>query len=119
MQTVERTTHKLDAAGQTPGRLASQIAHILQGKDRADYKPNMDMGGIVEVVNCDQLRFTGRNKMIDKTYYRHTGYPGGLKEESLKHLFERDPGEVLRRAVARMLPKNRLQKERIKRLIIK
>ena len=108
----------MDAAGQAPGRLASEIARLLIGKHRVDYVPNVDMGDAVEVTNCDQMKVTG-TKMTGKIYYRHSGWPGGLKEEQLKKVFARDPGEVLRRAVLRMLPKNKLQKERIKRLTIK
>jgi len=117
METINRTTHKLDAAGQSPGRLATEIAHILQGKNRPDYKPNIDMGDLVEVINAKDMKITGK-KMAQKIYYRHSGHPGGLKETVLKDLFAKDPAEVLRRAVLRMLPKNKLQTQRILRLTI-
>lgn len=109
---------KIDAKGKTLGRLASEIAKILQGKHRPDYSPEKPGDEIVEVYNVDKIKVTGK-KMEQKFYYRHSGYPGGLKKISLKQLFEKNPGEVLRRAVYGMLPKNKLRKKRIKRLIIK
>lgn len=118
MKTVERTTHTIDATGKSAGRLATEISTILQGKHRADYVPQWDMGDYVEVENCANMTFTG-NKLSDKLYYRHSGHPGGLKQEKMKDVFTNDPGEVLRRAVLRMLPKNRLRNDRMKRLTIK
>lgn len=118
MKNVERTTHAIDATGKAPGRLAADISTLLQGKDRTDYVANVDMGGTVIVENTDAMKITG-NKLTDKLYQRHSGHPGGLKEERLKDVFMRDSGEVLRRAVLRMLPKNRLRTERMKRLMIK
>lgn len=118
MEPITRTTHKIDAAGKVVGRLAAEISLLLQGKNRTDYKPNIDVGDAVVVENAAALVVTG-NKMDNKVYYRHSGHPGGLKEEKLKDVFEKDPGEVLRRAVLRMLPKNKLRNERMKRLTIK
>lgn len=116
--TVKRDTHKLDATGKSFGRLASEIAKILQGKHRPDYKPHHDMGDFVEVENVEKAKITG-NKLTDKIYYRHSGHPGGLKQEKLKDVLAKDPGEALRRAVLRMLPSNRLRNGRMKRLTIK
>ncbi|PIR47957.1 50S ribosomal protein L13 [Candidatus Uhrbacteria bacterium CG10_big_fil_rev_8_21_14_0_10_50_16] len=118
MKTVERTTHTIDASGKAPGRLAAEISILLQGKNRTDYVPNWDKGEIVNVEHAKMMKITG-NKMTDKIYYRHSGHPGGLKQQKLMDVFAADPGEVLRRAVLRMLPKNRLRTERMKRLTIK
>ena len=118
MDAITRTTHKIDATDKAPGRLASKIATLLQGKHRPDYKLNIDMGDAVEVENVGKMKITG-NKMEGKIYYRHSGHPGGIKQEQLKQVWEKDPGEVLRRAVLRMLPKNRLRTERMKRMNIK
>ena len=115
---IERKIYKIDASGKTVGRLATQIALILRGKHKSDYTPHLDMGDIVEVSNVDKLKFTGK-KLAQKKYYRHSGYPGGLKETVLKDLFKKDPAEVLRRAVRKMLPANRLRKKMLKRLIIR
>ena len=117
MKTIERTTHTIDATDKAPGRLAAEIARLLQGKNRPDYLPQWDMGDAVVVENVGSMKITG-NKMTDKIYYRHSGYPGGLKQQKLKEVFAKDPGEVLRRAVLRMLPKNRLRNDRMKRLTI-
>ncbi|MBT5275002.1 50S ribosomal protein L13 [Candidatus Uhrbacteria bacterium] len=118
MEAITRTTHTIDAAGRSPGRIAAEISHILQGKDRPDYKPHIDMGGIVNVENAGEMKITG-DKMDGKIYYRHSGHPGGLKEETLRKVWDKDPTEVLKRAVLRMLPKNRLRTERMKRMTIK
>ncbi len=118
MKIVKKTTHTIDASGKTAGRLATRIAMILQGKHRPEYEPQWDLGDAVEVQNAKEMCFTG-NKLTDKEYKRHSGHPGGLKRETVREVFEKDPGEVLRRAVLRMLPKNRLRTERMKRLIIK
>ena len=117
-QEIKRTTHELDATDQAPGRLATQIAMLLMGKNKPDYAPHIDAGDFVTVVNADKLKFTGR-KLEQKDYFHHTMYPGGLKRTPMKRVFEKDPGEVIRRAVIKMLPKNRLRNERMKRLIVK
>lgn len=116
--TFKRNNSELDATGKPVGRLASEIASLLIGKHRPDYMPNMDMGDSVQVMNASQMKITGKNKMVQKKYYGHTMYPGGLKEESMKKVWDRDPSEVLRRSVSRMLPKNKLRNERMKRLSI-
>ncbi|MBU0646597.1 50S ribosomal protein L13 [Patescibacteria group bacterium] len=114
----QRPIQKIDAAGQAPGRLAAQIATFLIGKHRPDYQPNVDSGDFVRVENASQMKFTGK-KMDQKMYRSHSGAPRGLKETLLKKLWAKDPSEVLRHAVSRMLPKNKLRNERLKRLEIK
>lgn len=116
---IDRKTHIIDATDQILGRLASQIAKLLTGKHKANFLPHVDNGDIVIVKNIEYLRFTGKNKLTQKKYFRHSGYPGGLSVTPLKKLWEEDKGEVLRRAVSKMLPKNKLRTQRIKRLHIK
>ena len=118
MVQIKRTTKTLDAAGKVPGRLATQIATILIGKDKASYMPNVDAGDMVEVSNASKMSVTEK-KLVQKTYYAHTGGPRGLSALKMKTLWAKDPSDVLRRAVSRMLPKNRLRNERMKRLTIK
>lgn len=108
---------ELDAAGQSVGRLATQIARILIGKHKASYTPNVDAGYSVRVKNASKLVLTG-NKTESKLYYHYSQYPGGMKTRSAKILMVKDPGKVLRYAVDRMLPKNTLRARRIKRLTI-
>lgn len=115
---TERKIHKIDASGKAAGRLASQIATILRGKHKPEYEPNLDMGDVVEVENADKMKFTG-NKIEQKEYYRHSGYPGGLKKEKLREVYEKDPAEVLKRTVRGMLPDNKLRQNMMKRLKIK
>lgn len=117
MNIVERDIITINAEGRAPGRIASEVAQILIGKHKAAYQPNMDMGDHVQVVNASKMQFTGK-KIEQKTYYRHSGYAGGLKETPLKKLWADNPSEVLRRSVSRMLPKNKLRNERMKRLEI-
>ncbi len=112
---MERQTHTIDAKGKSPGRLASQISVLLRGKNKPDYEKHRDTGDIVEVENVDKMKLTGK-KIEQKKYYRHSGYPGGLKEEDLEELMENKPEEVLKRAVFGMLPKNKLRAKQIKRL---
>jgi len=115
---IVRRHHNLDATGQTPGRLATQIATLLIGKNKADYQPNLDAGDFVRVSNAGGMVITGK-KMDQKMYRHHTGTQrGGLKEIVLKNLWAKDPTKVLRLAVSRMLPKNRLRTPRLKRLTI-
>jgi len=112
---VKRNTHQIDASGKVAGRLATEIVTLLRGKNKPTFQPHIDEGDFVEVVNCDQMKFTG-NKLDQKEYIWHSNYPGGLKRRKVKEVFEKDPGEVLRRAVLGMLPKNKLQSHMIKRL---
>ncbi len=115
---MERETHTIDAKGKTLGRLSTEISILLRGKHKPDFEPHKDAGGFVIVENSDKIKTTGK-KIDQKKYYRHSGYLGGLKEETMRNLEERKPGEVLRRAVMGMLPKNKLRDRMIKRLKIK
>ena len=115
---VQRETRTIDASGKILGRLAVSIAILLRGKNKPDFMPNKDGGDFVIVKNIDKIRLTGK-KRENKIYYHHSGYTGGLKEIPFKKLFRRDPGEVLKKAVFGMLPKNKLRSIQIKRLKIK
>ncbi|XP_038883186.1 50S ribosomal protein L13 isoform X1 [Benincasa hispida] len=106
-----------DAKGQVLGRLASQISTVIQGKDKPTYTPNRDDGDMCIVLNAKDIAVTGR-KLTDKVYYWHTGYVGNLKERNLKDQMAKDPTEVIRKAVLRMLPKNKLRDDRDRKLRI-
>ncbi|TMD60097.1 MAG: 50S ribosomal protein L13 [Chloroflexi bacterium] len=112
---IERTWRVIDADGQTLGRLATRVAALIRGKHKAAFTPHLDMGDPVIIVNASKVRVTG-DKLRQKTYARHSGYPGGLRVETLESLLQRRPEEVVRRAVRRMLPDNRLGDELIRRL---
>jgi large subunit ribosomal protein L13 len=112
---MERKIHQIDAAGKVLGRLASKIAFLLQGKHKPNFDPSKDVGDFVMVKNVDKIKITGK-KLKQKKYYRHSGYLGHLKEISLEKLFKQKPSEVLKKAVVKMLPKNKLRKKMIKRL---
>ena len=112
-----RTWKHIDASDQILGRLASKIASMLTGKTKADYTAHMDMGDKVVVVNASKIKVTG-NKETDKIYYKHTGYPGGIKSATFKEKMEKDPTHVLKLAVEGMLPKNKLRKTRMSNLYI-
>ncbi len=112
---MKRETHTIDAKDKVLGRLATQIALLLRGKHKSDFVPNKDMGDFVVVKNISKIKISSK-KLEEKKYYHHTRYPGSLKEVPMKKIFERDPGEVLKRAVLGMLPKNKLRAEQIKRL---
>ena len=114
---VERKWHIVDAEGQTLGRLASEIARVLRGKNKPQYTPHIDTGDFVVVVNAEKVVVTGR-KAEQKVYRRHTGYPGGLRETSYEVMMERKPTEVLRKAVKGMMPKTRLGRQQFKKLKI-
>ncbi|MCK4520567.1 50S ribosomal protein L13 [Candidatus Parcubacteria bacterium] len=114
---MKRNTHTIDATNKVLGRLATEIAVFLRGKHKPDFTYNKDIGDFVIVKNVDKIKFTGK-KIEQKVYYHHTGFMGGLKETPLKDLFEQSPGEVLKKAVFGMLPKNRLRAKIIKRLKI-
>lgn len=105
----------IDASGRTLGRLSTQIAMLLMGKNKPSYTPNVVSGDIVIVINSAKVKVTG-NKLTDKFYYRHSGYPGGLKEASLRELMQKNPNMVIEHAVAGMLPKNKLQAQMLKNL---
>lgn len=113
---MERNTHTIDAAGKILGRLATEIAVLLRGKNKPGFLHYKDTGDFVTVENIEKIIISGR-KMEQKKYYHHSGYPGGLKEVFMKKVFEKNPSEVLRKAVLGMLPKNKLRPQQIKRLI--
>jgi large subunit ribosomal protein L13 len=113
--TRERNWLVVDANGQTLGRLATQIADALRGKTKPEYTPHCDTGDFVVVVNAEKIAVTG-NKRADKKYYRHSGYPGGIKERTLNDMLERRPEEVIRKAVKGMLPRNRLARKQLTKL---
>jgi large subunit ribosomal protein L13 len=114
-QDVQRDWHVIDAQGQTLGRLATQVATLLRGKHKPYYTPHVDCGDYVIVVNAEKIHVTG-NKMSQKIYYRHSGYPGGLKEVTLRDQLQKFPGRVVEQAVRGMLPKNRLGRRMFKKL---
>ena len=114
---VERRWFVVDAEGQTLGRLATRIADTLRGKDKPQYTPHIDVGDFVVVVNAEKISVTG-NKRQEKRYYRHSGYPGGLRSRTLREQLDRRPTEVIRKAVKGMLPKNRLARQQINKLKI-
>jgi large subunit ribosomal protein L13 len=114
---VTREWYLVDADGKTLGRLATQIADTLRGKRKPQYTPHVDTGDFVVVVNAEKIAVTG-NKLDQKRYYRHSGYPGGLRSRTLREQLERRPTEVLRVAVKGMLPKNRLARQQITKLKI-
>ena len=114
---ISRNWYLVDADGRTLGRLATQIADTLRGKNKPEYTPHVDTGDFVVVVNAEKIAVTGQ-KLDQKIVYRHSGYPGGLKERTLREELERRPTEVLRRAVKGMLPKNRLARQQINKLKI-
>ena len=113
--TRERNWLVVDATGQTLGRLATQIADALRGKRKPEYTPHCDTGDFVIVVNAEKITVTG-NKRHEKRYYRHSGYPGGLRSRTLNDMLERRPEEVIRKAVKGMLPRNRLGRQQLTKL---
>jgi large subunit ribosomal protein L13 len=112
---IEKGWQVVDADGQTLGRLASNVANALRGKHKPTFSPHLDMGDNVVVVNAEKIRVTGK-KLSDKIYYRHTGYMGGLKQQSLEELMAKHPGRVVELAVRGMLPKNRLGRQILRHL---
>jgi large subunit ribosomal protein L13 len=114
---VARRWYVIDAEGQTLGRLATRIADTLRGKGKPEFTPHVDTGDFVVVVNAEKIHVTGK-KLDDKMYYRHSGYPGGLKQRPLREQLERRPTEVLRLAVKGMLPRNRLSRAQLTKLKI-
>ena len=112
---VEQSWYVVDATGQNLGRLASDIARVLRGKHKPTYTPNDDVCDFVVVVNASKVAFTGK-KFTDKTYYRHSGYPGGLREFSLEKMLDQHPERVLEKAIRGMLPHNRLGEDMYRKL---
>jgi large subunit ribosomal protein L13 len=114
---ITREWYLVDAEGKTLGRLATQIADTLRGKRKPQFTPHVDTGDFVIVVNAEKIQVTG-NKLDQKRYYRHSGYPGGIRSRTLREQLDRRPTEVLRVAVKGMLPKNRLARQQITKLKI-
>lgn len=114
---IERHWRVIDADGAVLGRLATQAAATLRGKHKATFTPNLDTGDPVVIVNAAKIKVTGK-KLADKQYIRHSGYPGGLKAETLERLLARRPEEVVRRAVRGMLPQNRLGEKMSRKLFV-
>ena len=110
-----RKWYLIDASGKTVGRLATQAARLLMGKNKPTYTPFLDLGDHVIVINADKVVFTG-NKLTDKVYYRHTGYPGGLKEITAQKQMDRHPERILESAIRGMLPKTKLGRRMGKKL---
>jgi large subunit ribosomal protein L13 len=111
----QRDWYVVDADGRTLGRLATQIADALRGKRKPEYTPHCDTGDFVVVVNASKIKVTG-NKLNDKLYHRHSGYPGGIRSRTLGEMLERRPEEVIRKAVKGMLPRNRLARQQLRKL---
>ena len=116
-ETVERNWYVIDAEGVTLGRLATKAATVLKGKHKATYTPHIDCGDYVIVVNAEKVKLTG-NKLMDKKYYNHSGYPGGLRERNAQTMIEKYPEEMIERAVKGMLPKGRLGRQMSKKLFV-
>lgn len=112
---VKRGWYLIDAEGKTLGRLAAEIAHRLRGKHKAIYTPHVDTGDYIVVVNCEKIHVTGK-KLDDKVYYKHTGYIGNLKSETLRERLDKHPERALEAAVKGMLPKNPLGRAMFKKL---
>lgn len=112
---IERKTHTIDVKDKVLGRVSTDIANLLRGKGKPEFMPNMDLGDFVIVKNVEKIRLTGK-KLEQKTYFHHTGWLGNQKFVPIKKVMEKDSGDVLRRSVMGMLPKNKLRAEQIKRL---
>lgn len=113
--TIDKQWVVVDAEGQVLGRLAAQVASILRGKTKPTFTPHMDTGDNVIVINADKIRLTGK-KMTDKQYFRHTGYPGGVKLTTPEELLEKHPTRVVTMAIKGMLPKNSLGRDLLRNL---
>lgn len=116
-KTITRQTTTIDAEGKSIGRIATQAAMALQGKNRATYVPHIDAGDIVVISNASKVRVTGK-KMEQKEFFAYSGYPGGMRRTQLKTVMAKNPSLAIEHAVYSMLPKNRLRKDRMKRLKI-
>lgn len=117
IEDVKRDWYLVDAQDVVLGRLASQIANVLRGKNKAIFTPSVDTGDFVIVVNAEKIALTGR-KLADKVYYSHSGFPGGLKEITAGKLLEKKPEDIIKKAVKGMLPKNKLARHMLKKLKI-
>lgn len=111
----QRDWYIVDAEGQTLGRLATQLADTLRGKRKPDYTPHIDTGDFVVVINAEKIKVTG-DKLNQKTYWRHSGYPGGIKSRTLSEMLEKQPEEVIRKAVKGMMPRNKLSRQQLLKL---
>ena len=116
-ENVERNWYVIDAANKPLGRVATKAAHVLRGKNKPTYTPHVDCGDYVIIINADKVKLTG-NKLNDKMYYNHSGYPGGLRERNAKEMRENYPIEMIERAVKGMLPHNRLGRAMYKKLFV-
>jgi large subunit ribosomal protein L13 len=114
---ASRKWYLVDADGKVLGRLATKVASILKGKHKPMYMPHLDVGDFVVIINAERIRLTGR-KADQKVYFRHTGYPGGGREDSFKELIAKKPDQVLAHAIKGMLPHNRLGRQMFKKLKI-
>lgn len=114
---IERKWYLFDAENKTLGRFATQIARVLIGKDKPIFTPHIDIGDFAVVINASKVKVTGK-KLTGKIYYRHTGFPGGLKQINFRDMLAKHPGRIIQMAVERMLPKNRMQAKRMKRLLV-
>ena len=116
-ETIERNWYVIDAAGKPLGRVATKAAHVLRGKNKPTYTPYVDCGDYVIIINASKVVLTG-NKLKDKKYYNHSGFPGGLRERTAEVMIEKYPEEMLERAVKGMLPHNRLGRVMGKKLFV-
>ncbi len=118
MSRIKRTKYVLDATRERPGRLATKIATLLIGKHKVSYEPHLDNGDKVQIINADKILFSGK-KLDQKEYKHHSMHPGGLKIKPAKTMLAEKPAEVIRHAVEKMLPKNKLREARLRRLSFK
>lgn len=109
--------HTIDATGKAPGRLATEVTHLLIGKHKATFTSHIDDGDHVQVLNAGKMRITGK-KLDQKVYSHHTTYAAGLRQTTMGTIWAKDPADILKRAVSRMLPKNKHRNERLKRLVV-
>jgi len=116
-ENIERKWYVIDASGKTLGRVATKAATVLRGKHKPTYTPYVDCGDYVIIINADKIRLTG-NKLEDKMYYNHSGYPGGLRERNAKEMIQKYPEEMMERAVKGMLPHGRLGRQMGKKLFV-
>ena len=116
-ENIERKWYVIDAEGKNLGRLATKAATVLRGKHKVTYTPHVDCGDYVIVINASKVNLTG-NKLNDKMYYNHSGYPGGLRERNAQTMIEKYPEEMVERAIKGMLPHNRLGRQMAKKLFV-
>ena len=116
-ETVNKQWFVVDADGEILGRLASKVAFVLRGKHKTDFSPHVDCGDNVIVINAEKIAVTG-NKLVDKTYIRHSGYPGGQKQTTLEEMMEKQPGRAVEKAIKGMLPKNALGRQLFRNLYV-